>query len=74
MTISSFPGKYSNDSFDIMSDCGSQVKPIFHEFAGNCNGATLGKRNIMVPFMKRDEFRENGGGVNIKMKWNSRFL
>ena len=57
-----------------MSDCGSQVKPIFHEFAGNYNGATLGKRNTMVPFMKRDEFRENGGGVNIKMKWNSRFL
>lgn len=73
MTISSFPGKYSNDSFDIMSDCGSQAEPIFHEFAGNYNGATLGKRNIMVLFMKRDEFRENGG-VTIKMKWNGRFL
>ena len=56
-----------------MSDCGSQAETIFHELAGNYNGATLGKQNIMVLFMKRDEFRENGG-VNIKMKWNSRFL
>ena len=51
-----------------MSDRGYQAEPIFHEVAGSCNGATLGKWNIMVLFMKRDEFGENGGGVNIKMK------